>query len=82
MLLRECCAQTNISSEGFRSLREGEAVEFEVEAGPDGRSKAVNVTGPGGAAPEVRGPKPNMGDQRLYLKLSSVKGCTLDEQLT
>lgn len=52
MLLRECCAQTNISSEGFRSLREGEAVEFEVEAGPDGRSKAVNVTGPGGAAPE------------------------------
>ncbi|GFR43311.1 hypothetical protein Agub_g4378 [Astrephomene gubernaculifera] len=44
--------QTNISSEGFRSLREGEAVEFEVEAGPDGRSKAVGVTGPGGTAPE------------------------------
>ncbi|PNW81973.1 hypothetical protein CHLRE_06g268600v5 [Chlamydomonas reinhardtii] len=44
--------QTNINSEGFRSLREGEVVEFEVEAGPDGRSKAVNVTGPGGAAPE------------------------------
>lgn len=44
--------QTNISSEGFRSLREGEAVEFEIEAGPDGRSKAVNVTGPGGSAPE------------------------------
>ena len=45
--------QTNITSDGFRSLREGEAVEFEVEAGPDGRSKAVNVSGPDGAAPEV-----------------------------
>lgn len=44
--------QTNISTEGFRSLREGEAVEFEIEAGPDGRSKAVNVTGPEGNAPE------------------------------
>ncbi|PNH03642.1 Glycine-rich protein 2 [Tetrabaena socialis] len=44
--------QTNISSEGFRSLREGEAVEFEVEGGPDGRSKAVSVSGPGGNAPE------------------------------
>lgn len=47
------CAQTNINSEGFRSLREGEAVEFEVEAGPDGRAKAVNVTGPQGGVPEV-----------------------------
>lgn len=47
-------AQTNINSDGFRSLREGEAVEFEVEAGPDGRSKAVSVSGPGGATPEVR----------------------------
>lgn len=44
--------QTNISTEGFRSLREGETVEFEVEAGPDGRSKAVNVTGPDGSTPE------------------------------
>lgn len=46
-------AQTNINSEGFRSLREGGVVEFEVEAGPDGRSKAVNVSGPEGIAPEV-----------------------------
>lgn len=37
--------QTAIVSEGFRSLREGEAVEFFVETSDDGRQKAVNVTG-------------------------------------
>lgn len=26
-----------------------------MEEGPDGRTKAINVTGPGGAAPLVRG---------------------------
>lgn len=41
--------QSGIRSEGFRSLAEGEAVEFDVESGNDGRSKAVNVTGPDGA---------------------------------
>ncbi len=46
--------QSNIRSEGFRSLREGEPVEFEVEAGTDGRAKAINVTGPEGQAPQVR----------------------------
>lgn len=44
--------QTNINAEGFRSLREGETVEFEVEAGTDGRAKAINVTGPEGATPQ------------------------------
>lgn len=44
--------QTAIISEGFRSLREGETVEFDVETSDDGRQKAVNVTGPGGAPPE------------------------------
>lgn len=43
------CHQTNIVSEGFRSLRDGETVEFFVETGPDGRTKAIDVTGPGGA---------------------------------
>ncbi len=47
------CMQTSIAAEGFRSLREGEEVEFEIEAGEDGRTKAVNVTGPQGAAPQV-----------------------------
>lgn len=45
--------QTDIISEGFRSLRDGEPVEFVVETGQnDGRTKAVQVTGPGGAAPQ------------------------------
>eukprot|EP00798_Chlamydomonas_sp_ICE-L_P030923 gene30923-35978_t len=42
--------QSNIKAEGFRSLREGEIVEFDVEPGTDGRSKAVNVSGPDGSA--------------------------------
>ena len=44
--------QTAIQSEGFRSLREGEPVEFFVETSDDGRAKAVQVTGPNGANPE------------------------------
>eukprot|EP00210_Caulerpa_lentillifera_P001855 g1784.t1 len=44
--------QTNIQAQGFRSLREGESVEFEVTRGQDGRTRAVNVTGPDGAEPQ------------------------------
>lgn len=44
--------QTAIQAEGFRSLREGEPVEFFVETSDDGRAKAVQVTGPNGANPE------------------------------
>jgi cold shock CspA family protein len=43
--------QTNIIADGFRSLAEGEPVEFEVDDN-EGRPKAVNVTGPGGAQPQ------------------------------
>jgi hypothetical protein len=46
--------QSSIAVQGFRSLREGEDVEFEREVGEDGRSKAVRVTGPQGAPPQVR----------------------------
>lgn len=45
--------QTSIQAEGFRSLREAEPVEYELEAGEDGRAKAIKVTGPGGAPPLV-----------------------------
>ncbi|CEO99911.1 CSD domain-containing protein [Plasmodiophora brassicae] len=38
--------QTAIHAQGFRSLAEGEQVEFEVEKGEDGRIRASNVTGP------------------------------------
>jgi protein lin-28 len=41
--------QTSIQAEGFRSLAEGEAVEFQVEMDPNGRRKASKVTGPEGA---------------------------------
>jgi len=40
--------QTAITSDGFRSLAEGEELEYLVEQGSDGRLKALNVTGPGG----------------------------------
>eukprot|EP01083_Nonionella_stella_P185951 679580_1 len=41
--------QTAIHSQGFRSLAEGEEVEFEVEVDERQRKKAHNVTGPDGA---------------------------------
>ena len=40
---------TAIHAEGFRSLGDGEQVEFEVITEPNGRSKAFNVTGPDGS---------------------------------
>eukprot|EP00854_Cymbomonas_tetramitiformis_P001947 gene1947-2630_t len=36
--------QSDLHAEGFRSLQEGEQVEFTVETGEDGRAKAVDVT--------------------------------------
>merc|ERR1719359_2281938 len=41
--------QTAIKADGFRSLAEGESVEFTIMVGDDGRSKAQNVTGPNGS---------------------------------
>ena len=37
--------QSNILADGFRSLADGEPVEFTVETSDDGRAKAVEVTG-------------------------------------
>ena len=47
------CLQTSIHTEGFRSLKESEPVEYELDIGGDGRCKAVNVTGPNGIPPQV-----------------------------
>uniref|UniRef100_A0A7S1UZE3 CSD domain-containing protein n=1 Tax=Grammatophora oceanica TaxID=210454 RepID=A0A7S1UZE3_9STRA len=42
--------QTAIIAEGFRSLADGEKVEFDTETDDTGRLRATSVTGPGGAA--------------------------------
>ena len=39
--------QTAIQTDGFRSLADGEDVEFFEEIDANGRKKAVRVTGPG-----------------------------------
>eukprot|EP00980_Cylindrotheca_fusiformis_P022949 scaffold9948_cov129-Cylindrotheca_fusiformis.AAC.17 len=44
--------QTEIKSEGFRSLADGEAVEYVPQEDNNGRVKATKVTGPGGATVE------------------------------
>lgn len=41
--------QTSIKMEGFRSLADGESVEYLVEIDQNGRKKAASVTGPNGA---------------------------------
>ncbi|VAH19321.1 unnamed protein product [Triticum turgidum subsp. durum] len=42
--------QSSIKSDGYRSLNENDAVEFEIITGDDGRTKANDVTAPGGGA--------------------------------
>ena len=39
---------SDIKGEGFRMLTEGQSVEFELGEQDDGRSRAIDVTGPGG----------------------------------
>ena len=34
---------SNVASEGFKTLKDGEDVEFTVEVGPQGKPQAVNV---------------------------------------
>lgn len=61
--------QTAIHARGFRSLKEGESVEFDVEE-DQGRGKiyAVNVTGPDGSfvqgAPRESNPRREMNADR------------------
>merc|ERR1719211_793448 len=46
---------SEIQAQGFKSLAEGESVEFEIVIQDDGRRKAINVTGPNGS--NVQGQK-------------------------
>ncbi|XP_010531090.1 PREDICTED: cold shock domain-containing protein 3 [Tarenaya hassleriana] len=41
--------QSSIVSDGFRSLTVGDTVEFAITQGSDGKTKAVDVTAPGGS---------------------------------
>lgn len=43
-----------IHSPGFRSLAEGESVEFVVEEQDNGKKRAADVTGPNGDFVQVR----------------------------
>lgn len=45
--------QTEIKCEGFRSLADGESVEYLAQTEGNGKVKATEVTGPGGA--QVKG---------------------------
>jgi cold shock CspA family protein len=44
--------QSSILTDGFRSLAEGEDVEFDVGQDPNGRPRAINVSGPNGQPPQ------------------------------
>jgi protein lin-28 len=53
--------QTAIKVEGFRSLAEGESVEFKIEQDANGKIKAVDVTGPDGSDVQGAPYNPNKG---------------------
>jgi cold shock CspA family protein len=60
---------TCINGNGFKTLLEGEVVEFEVETDEQGRKKAVNVSGPNGCKVigDQRGANHRPGyDDRMY----------------
>ena len=55
LLAPRCCLlQSNIETTGYRSLKEGEEVEFDLVVADDGKKKAFRVTGPDGAPPQAR----------------------------
>jgi cold shock CspA family protein len=59
--------QSAIHAEGFRSLAEKEPVEYDTAVDDNGRIKALNVTGPGGAV--VKGapkPRPRFNNNRDF----------------
>ncbi|XP_040382490.1 glycine-rich protein 2-like [Oryza brachyantha] len=57
--------QSSLKSDGYRSLNDGDTVEFSIGSGNDGRTKAVDVTAPGGGA-LTGGSRPGGGGDRGY----------------
>eukprot|EP00486_Rosalina_sp_Unknown_P001400 CAMPEP_0201573332 /NCGR_PEP_ID=MMETSP0190_2-20130828/17135_1 /ASSEMBLY_ACC=CAM_ASM_000263 /TAXON_ID=37353 /ORGANISM="Rosalina sp." /LENGTH=163 /DNA_ID=CAMNT_0048000177 /DNA_START=232 /DNA_END=719 /DNA_ORIENTATION=+ len=57
------------AAQGFKSLNEGERVEFEVVIQDDGRRKAINVTGP--FRGYVKGSNPNLQVRNKHNKGTS-----------
>merc|ERR1719244_1641965 len=51
---------SEIQAQGFKSLAEGELVEFTIVTQDDGRRKAINVTGPNGV--NVQGQRKPFGN--------------------
>ena len=69
--------QSNIETSGYRSLQEGEEVEFELVVGEDGKKKAYRVTGPGGAPPQVRCMHRSLACLRAWLGCADGVQCVL-----
>jgi cold shock CspA family protein len=57
--------QSAIQMEGFRSLADGETVEYSTEEDANGRVKASRVTGPNGSEPQGQPFQPQ-GDYDRY----------------
>ena len=68
---------SSIHANGFRSLGDGEPVEFEVITEPNGKSKAIHVTGPdGGYVQGAPRREYNDGYGGTYKYISFVVTCT------
>lgn len=65
-------SQTSIQCNGYRALRNGELVEFEMSFDEEGRKRAIQVTGPDGAQPLVMGHlgSANVVPGMLYVQLT------------
>lgn len=69
---------SSIHANGFRSLGDGEPVEFEVITEPNGKSKAIHVTGPdGGYVQGAPRREYNDGYGGTYKYISFVVTCTI-----
>ena len=56
-------AESDIYAPGFRSLAEGEPVEFRMTTDKNGKTKAVDVTGPDGAYVQGAPREPRYDDE-------------------